>query len=293
VLQTIFILTIEGLGLNIFMGNCGQVNFGAAGFYALGAYACILLQVHLGLNYFSAFIPALIISALITYLVGRVLLRLRELSLAVGTVAFSMIIYALVESFLPVSFAGGSDGLSTPPIYVFGHRLNTVFGYYLVLFCLVIVLLICILLTSSRVGRAWHAIREDEIAASTSGINVSKYMSLAFLVNGVICSLGGVLLVQQTLWVAPSYFTIWVNVYILLVMVVGGMGSNWGMLVGAGIMVILTEIIMRVQTYPMIVYGIMLFFILRFLPEGIFPSAAGRLSKVFQFRDQTHIQKGE
>ncbi len=278
VLQTVAIYAILGLGLNIFMGLCGQANFGCAGFFLLGAYTCGLLQVHLGLHYFAAIIPTLIICALVTLAMGKLFLRLRELSLALGTFAFSIVLSQLVECTLPMSFCGGANGLSVPPTLLFGHRLGTTFNYYYIVGWLVLVLLGCEALRLSRVGRAWQAIAGDEVAASTNGIDVNKYKSLAFVINGTLCGLAGCLLVQQTLWIAPGQFHLWLNAIILIVAVIGGLGSNWGMLMGALIIVVMGEVLMYVQSFATLIYGVIFFAVLRFMPEGV-AGYMGRLTR--------------
>lgn len=258
---------ILALGTNIFFGYCGQVNFGVGAFYALGAYVSTLLQLNLGLNFFIAFPLTLVACLLSSLIISFPLLRLRHHTLALGTVAFASVIYLVLNTYIGVT--GGEDGLAVPKPFFFGYEMGGKFNYYLILAFVVLSIFSCHWLMSSRIGRAMKAIREDEVASLSMGINSTHYRRLAFTINGVFAGLAGVLFAQETGWINPSSFHLWTNVVIILMVVVGGPGSNFGAILGGAIIMLLPHLLGSFQKYDVLIYGILLALTLRFVPEGI------------------------
>lgn len=271
VLQRFVIVATLALGLNLFQGYCGQAHFGISGFAAFGAYGSALIETKLGWDPFLTIVPAAIIGGVVAYLLSFVVLRLRHMSQALGTVAFALTVYSLLHTALPRSWGGGDEGFSLPPIEVFGTRLGYRHTYFVLLAMLVVVLVVCALIVRSSVGRAWMAIRGDETAAAASGIDVTRFMRKAFVATGVIAALGGVMMAMQTRYLAPDDFDLFSNIFILLIVVIGGQGSNTGMIVGAAVLIGIGEYITRLQDFPTLIYGLILFAVMRFLPRGLWP----------------------
>jgi branched-chain amino acid transport system permease protein len=133
---------------------------------------------------------------------------------------------------------------------------------------------------NSRIGRALKAIRDDEEAAAALGINIDSYKRFAWLVNAALMSLGGGLFAQQAGFLSPTTFALWTNITVLVMICVGGLGTNLGSVIGAAIMTILPYVLVSIQEYVMLVHGLILFLVLRFMPDGIV-GAASQLKKRF------------
>lgn len=258
---------ILALGMNIFFGYCGQVNFGGAAFYALGAYISALLQLKLGLHLFMALPLTLFACVLAALIIGMPLLRLRHHTLALGTVGFALVIYMVLNTW--ISLTGGEDGLAVPKASFLGYKAGGIFYYYFILAFVVLSYLGCHFLASSRIGRAMKAIREDEIAARAMGVNSGHYIRLAYMLNGLLCGLAGILFAQESGWITPSTFHLWTNVVLILMIVVGGAGSNLGAVLGGGIIMLLPQVLGAFQQYFVLIYGLLLALTLRFIPRGI------------------------
>lgn len=269
---------ILALGMNIFFGYCGQINFGASGFYALGAYSAVLLQTRLHWHFFIALPAAVVITGVFAYLVGIPILRLRGHTLALGTLSFGLVVFMVIEAM--VWLTGGGDGIYMPKLFLFGHRMREMFDYYLVLVFAVLSYLACHYLVSSRVGRAMKAIREDETAALAMGIKVARYKSLAWVLNGVFGGLAGVLFLKHSGWICPTYFEVWTSIIILVMVVFGGTGSNLGAVVGGAIIMILPQALSSFREYRVLVNGAILVLILVFMPKGIVGSLKGVVARL-------------
>jgi branched-chain amino acid transport system permease protein len=269
VAELILIDTILGLGLNVFMGLCGQANFGVSGFAAIGAFGSALLETKAHMNPLIALIPTLIGGAIVAYLLSYVLLRLREMSLAIGTIAVALAIYAFLQSVLPLTWGGGSNGLGVPVMTINGWYPGPRLFYYYAAAWAVLIYVGYWRLERSRVGRAWRSIRMDEGAAAAAGINTQGYKRLAFVLNSAVAVLAGTLLVQQSGFTSADNFGIFSNLTILLIVVVGGEGSAPGSVLGAALLVILTQETSTISTGPTFIYGAVLFVVIRFLPRGL------------------------
>jgi branched-chain amino acid transport system permease protein len=258
---------ILALGTNIFFGYCGQINFGVAAFYALGAYISALLQLKLGLHFFAA-LPLTLLACLLAALIISVpLLRLRHHTLALGTVAFASVIYLVLNTW--IGLTGGEDGLSVPKIHFWGYEVRSYFHFYMIWGFVVLGYLTCHCLVSSRVGRAMKAIREDEVAALAMGVNSGHYRRLAFVLNGIFGGLAGILFAQESGWITPSTFHLWTNVVVILMVVTGGAGSNFGASLGGAIIMVWPQLLGAFQQYHILIYGLLLALTLRFMPRGV------------------------
>ena len=267
VVRLIGVYAIAALGLNIFMGYCGQIHLGSAAFFCIGAYGSTILQVHLGWHYFLAFPAAMIINTFVAWGVSFPLLRLRGHAMAIGTLSFAMATYLIAERF--PSLTGGSDGIMVPPTEIFGHTMEDMFFYYFILAFVIASFVVCYFLTDSPVGRALKAIKGDEIAAEALGSNVIKYKRFAWVMSSVLGGIAGGLYAQQAGFLSPATFGLTTSITLLLMIIVGGLGSNMGSVVGAVVMILLSYFLVTIEEYMVLAYGVTLFCVLRFMPDGI------------------------
>jgi len=274
--RLIGIYAIMALGLNIFMGYCGQVNIGVAGFFCIGAYIPTVLQGKLGWHYLIAFPISAFVSLLVGWGMSWPLLRLRGHSMAIGTIAFAMAVYLLFERFPTIT--GGSDGTVVPAMTLFDQTMGNIFYYYLILVFFAVAFLICYFLANSQIGLALRAVRDNEEAAAAMGVDINHYKRLAWLVNGVLASIAGSLYAQQAGFISPDTFALSTNVLVLVMLCVGGPGTILGPVVGAAIMTILPYLLVKIQQYTLLMQGLVLFAVLRFLPDGV----VGAISKRFR-----------
>jgi branched-chain amino acid transport system permease protein len=276
----ISIYGIAALGLNIFMGYGGQINLGSAGFFCMGAYIPTMLQVKFGIHYLIGFPLAVVIAAVIAWLLSYPLLRLKGHAMAIGTLSFGMAVFLIAERF--PALTGGADGVTVPPMTLFGADVGDKFYYYLILVCFLAAYIGCYFLMDSRIGRALKAIRDDEDAAAALGINIDHYKRFAWILNNALMSVAGALFAQQAGFLSPSTFALWTSITVLVMICVGGLGSNLGSVIGAAIMTLLPYILVSIQEYTMLTQGIILFSVLRFMPDGVvgtFPRIARRLGR--------------
>lgn len=257
------------LGLNIFFGYCGQINFGVAGFFAIGGYSVALLEKYLHLPFIITLIAAVVLSGGIALLVSVFLVRLRGHSLALGTFAFSLAVYTSVAKGFK-NFTGGEDGINLAPVMLFqGVRAGDTFYYYLAVGILIACCWLSWTLRESRVGRAMVEIAQNETAALSFGVNIDKYLRLALMLNGMIAGIAGAIFVKWCGWISPEYFGIMANMIVVLALVVGGIGTVAGSLVGGISMYILPLVLIRFAEISVLTYGIILSVFLLFLPRGI------------------------
>ncbi|MBI4560764.1 MAG: branched-chain amino acid ABC transporter permease [Candidatus Rokubacteria bacterium] len=262
------IMVILALGLHVFFGIAGQINFGISGSYACGAYAAALLINKGGLHFFAALPLALIIVGVITVILGAAVLRLRHWVLALGTASFGLAVWLTART-VAVGFLGGDDGLDLPSLRVGGWKAGPLFYYYFITAWAIVGLLASHFLGHSRAGRALKAIREDEVAASAMGVHVSHYVRVAFLLCGLYAGMAGILYAQWNGWISPASFTLDVSMYAVVFVIVGGLGFGSGAVVGAALLTLLPQLLVPLREYHVLVYAVILFLVIRFAPKGI------------------------
>jgi branched-chain amino acid transport system permease protein len=272
VLDLIYISVLVSIGLNLLAGYAGQVSIGHAAFYAMGAYASAILQERLGLPFFVTMILAAAITAGIGYIVGLPAIRLQGLFLAMATLAFGLVIEEVLILAEPLTH--GPNGMAVPEATLGPLVLtsNTNAFYYTCLAVATIMTWIAINIVNSRTGRAFVALRESEIAAQTNGINLSGYKTIAFAISAFYTGLAGALYAQAVTFIAPDGFTIFLSIQFLAVIIIGGMGSILGSILGAITLVLLPELFAKMPAEwgaPMIFYGAALILVIMFMPLGI------------------------
>lgn len=264
------IYIILALGLNVVVGFAGLLNLGFVAFYALGAYAYALLNTKCGMGFWTALPFSVGLSVLAGFLLAIPALRLRGDYLAIVTLGFGEITRLILNNW--DSLTMGPNGISgiSAPVFLSLSLEELSFFYYLVLFFVLFTLIVTMRVRSSRIGRAWIAIREDEIASSTMGINTTGYKLYAIAFGAFWAGLAGALFAAKMRFVSPESFTFMESVIILCMVILGGLGSIWGVILGACILVLLPEILREIQTYRMLALGAGLVLLMVFRPRGLF-----------------------
>jgi len=264
------IYIILALGLNVVVGFTGLLNLGFVAFYAIGAYAYALLNTKCGLGFWSALPFSIGLTTLAGFLLAIPALRLRGDYLAIVTLGFGEIARLVLNNW--DSLTKGPNGISgiAPPAIMTVSFGKLSYYYYLVLLIVIMTVFITRRVYSSRIGRAWVAIREDETASSAMGINTTMYKLYAFAFGAFWAGLAGAMFAGKMQFVSPESFTFMESVLILSMVILGGLGSITGVIIGAIILVLLPEVLREVQLYRMLVLGGGLVLLMIFRPQGLF-----------------------
>jgi branched-chain amino acid transport system permease protein len=241
ILTFVSLTVLLGLALNIQWGQAGMLNFGIAGFYGIGAYMAAILAKHGG-DVFTAAAAAVAITALVSAVVSLATIRLREDYLAITTLAFSELVRLVLIN--EVWLTGGTDGIRDIPRPLIGVVGGDRYELFFLLACLAVIALVYRALeriVRSPFGRALRAVRDDEVVAATLGKNVLALRIKAFAVGGAVIGLAGALHAFYFTYIDPGQFAGFVTVYAFMSVIVGGKGSNRGLLVGGCAVMILLE----------------------------------------------------
>jgi len=222
---------IVAAGLNLLVGYTGQISLGHAGFFAIGAYGTVILMARAGFPFLLALPCAALVAAGFGFLLGLPALRLEGPYLAIATLGFGLTITQVIGR---IELFGGREGLHTPDIVMGPWIIDTDKEFYFLLITLTILLLLFMRnLIRTRVGRAFIAIRDADIAAQTMGVNIVYYKTLAFAVSAFYAGIGGGLYAFVLKFIEPEIFTLMMSIMFLAMVVVGGLGSMMGAITGA------------------------------------------------------------
>jgi branched-chain amino acid transport system permease protein len=284
VLVNIGIFSLITMGLSLLMGYAGQISLGQAGFFALGAYTSTLLSVDLGMSPWLAVFPAMILSAVIAFLIGIPTLRLKGHYLAMATLGFGEIVH--ITATAAVDLTGGPSGIANiPRFYIGSMAIKSPMQQFYFVFAIVVILLILSLnIIHSRVGRALRSIHGGEMAANASGVNTARYKVYIFALAAVYASIAGSLSAHFINFVDPSPYTLHKSILFVTMVVVGGMTNIWGALMGTALLWILPEYLGGAGDYEILVYGSILLIVVMFMPKGLFFSLRHALEKVVKRR---------
>jgi branched-chain amino acid transport system permease protein len=282
VLGRVGLFVLMGLGLNIVVGYAGLLDLGYVAFFAVGAYATGVLtaapgsgsSIHVGMGFFEALLIVIAIGSLTGLLIGAPVLRLRGDYLAIVTLAFGEIARVLVTSDWLKPLLGGAQGLILIPAPKFlgvDFRDPQPFYYLALAFCLFAAFL-SYRLANSRIGRAWVAMREDEQIAEAMGISTVRYKLLAFATGAAVGSMSGALFAVQIGSLSPASFNILVSITALAIIILGGMGSIPGVIVGALFLVGVPGFLSEFEQFQLLIYGAVLIGIMLYRPEGLIPN---------------------
>lgn len=269
------------LGLNIVLGFLGLLDLGFMAFYALGAYSMAILSSH-GFGFWTALVIGIVFTMAIRALLGMPVLRLRGDYLAIVTLGFGEITRIVLNNW--DSLTNGPKGISLltntnlKPISLLGWRVDTTIDFYYVIALFVALgVLISARLLNSRVGRAWMAIREDEVAARLTGIEIAKMKMIGFVASAGFAAAAGGIFARWENFVTPESFTFWESVMLVTMVVIGGMGSIPGTLLGVAIVVLVPEVLRNFlsagfESWRYLFFGIALVAVAVFRPQGLWPS---------------------
>ncbi len=264
------IYAMLAMGLNMLTGYTGQVSLGHAAFYAIGAYVSALLATTLQLNFFIAMLAGVVVAAISSLLLALTTLRLTGTYLSIATLGYGEIIRMILLNWEPVT--NGPLGVRNIPRPSFlGYELTLANNgiYYLMLVLLGIISLLCYLIINSKIGRAFIAIKEDELAAQFMGIKTTGYKVLAFVISASIAGAAGSFYAHMIRYIDPNTFTFDTSILMLSIVILGGMGTFRGMYVGAAILIAFPEALRFLAAYRFVVYGLILVLMMRFRPQGL------------------------
>jgi branched-chain amino acid transport system permease protein len=290
VLVLVGFYVLLGLGLNIVVGYAGLLDLGYVAFYAVGAYFTALITsptsaLGWGLNFWVALPIVVALSAMVGLFIGAPVLRLRGDYLAIVTLGFGEIARVLLGSDALKPWLGGPNGILSVPFMVgngtyflpiVGKVTGPAATYFpLVGFC-ILAAFVAYRLKYSRTGRAWNAMREDEDVAAATGINTVNYKLLAFAMGASVGCVGGAIYATHLQGVVPGGFVLLVSITVLAVVVLGGMGSIPGVIIGAFALIGTPELLREFAEYKLLVYGAVLVAVMLLRPEGLIPDASRR-----------------
>jgi branched-chain amino acid transport system permease protein len=275
IMTTALMYVVLGLGLNIVVGLAGLLDLGYVAFYAVGAYTYALLYHFFGVGFWIALPAGGLLAALFGILLGIPVLRLRGDYLAIVTLGFGEIIRLVLENW--GAFSQGPSGVSNiprPGFFGIEMSLDTalLYIYYLMIIFVIVTIFFVNRLQDSRLGRAWIALREDEIACQAMGIDKMRTKLAAFALGAFWAGIVGVIFAAKTTFISPRSFTFIESAIILSIVVLGGMGSIIGVIFGALVLILLPEYLRALSEYRMLAFGAILVCMMVFRPQGIIGS---------------------
>lgn len=274
------IYALLGLSLNIVLGEVGLFDLGHAGFYAIGAYTTAILNTELGIPVLLLLPVSGIAAALFAYIVCSPVIHLRGDYLLIVTIGIGEIIrVALINN--PFDLTGGPNGVFGVDFPSLGSlmTIDSSIKYYFLIWVLVGVSIVGLIrLQYSRIGRAWNCVREDETAAGASGIDVRYYKLLAFVLGAALAGMAGNVYASKLMCVSPESFSFMESCMLFCIVLIGGMGSIPGVLIGAAAVSLFPEIFRPFAMYRMLIFGAVMVLMMMFRPGGLWPRKRGGVS---------------
>ncbi|MFH1091002.1 MAG: branched-chain amino acid ABC transporter permease, partial [Pseudomonadota bacterium] len=257
------------MGLSLLMGYAGQISLGHAAFFGLGAYVSGIMTTKVGLNPWLAILAGIALSTVIAIFIGTPSLKLKGHYLAMATLGFGEIIYIVFNEW--ISLTHGPDGFGgIPRLAVFGFTFSTTLHYYYLIWGLIILTLAFNLnVIHSRIGRALMSIHGSEVAAKAMGVNAANFKIQVFILSAVLASVAGSLYAHYVQFINPPVFSLFFSIKLVMMVVIGGMTSVWGALLGAAILTFLPEWLVFLQEIDILAYGAILLLITMFLNQGL------------------------
>ncbi len=272
----ISIYAILGLSLNLVVGFTGLLSITQAAFYGIGAYVTAILLTSTGMNFFLAMLIGIVITAVISLAIGFVLSKFKDDYYALGSFGFNVIIYSIFLNWQSLTRGPlGIPGIPRPSLFGFTFSENL---WFLVLsvIILIIIYFLCKFITTSSFGRVLKAIREDEEAISVFGYRVLWYKLTIFVISAGMAAVAGSLFASYITFIDPSSFTLTESIFILAVVILGGLANNKGAVLGAVCLILLPEIL-RFVGFPddiaaqmrQVTYGVILILLMLYRPQGL------------------------
>ena len=264
------IYVLLAMGLNVVVGFTGLLNLGYAAFFAIGAYTYALLNLHAGWPFWPTLPVAGLVSMLFGFLIGIPSIRVRGDYLAITTLGFGEIVRIAFNNL--DRFTGGPNGLlgiARPKIFSYSFSVNPTPYFYLMLALVAVAAFLLFRMSDSKIGRAFVAIREDELAASCMGVPVLQIKLTAFGLSSFIAGIAGACFASKQTIITPDSFDFVLSVLILSMVVLGGMGNIWGAALGALVLGVLPELLRGFAIYRMLIFGLLMILMMIFRPQGI------------------------
>jgi branched-chain amino acid transport system permease protein len=272
----ICIYGILGLSLNLIVGYAGLLSITQAAFYGIGAYVTAILLTTTGMNFFVALILGMIITAVLSLAIGFVLSKFKDDYYALGSFGFNVIIYSVFLNWQSLTRGPlGIPGIPRPSLFGFSFSDNLSFLILAIVLGL-LVYGVCVFVTRSSFGRVLKAIREDEEAVRVFGYHTLWYKLAIFVIGAVLASIAGALFASYITFIDPSTFTLNESIFLLAIVILGGLANNKGAVLGAVCLILLPEIL-RFVGFPsdiaaqmrQVVYGVILILLMLYRPQGL------------------------
>ena len=268
VMTRLFVYVLVALGLNLLTGYAGQVSLGHAAFFAIGAYTAAVLAERLQWPSVLCVAAAALLTALVGYLLGLPCLRLTGLYLAMATLGFTLIVQEMLLQLAVLTH--GSEGMKVLPASLFGFTFNTdTRKYYALLVVTVAMLAFARNLVRGRLGRAFLAMRDNERAAAAMGVNLAQYKTIAFALSALYTGLAGALSAFIVGFLDPQEFSFFLSIQFITIIILGGLASLLGSILGAGFLIFLPELLAGLDVWQALVYGLIMVVTILFMPFGL------------------------
>ncbi len=278
VASLVWVSAFAAIGLNILMGQAGQVSLGHAGFFGVGAYAVAIGPTHLGMPVWAAALAGAVISAGLAHLVGRPILRLKGHYLAIATLGLGVLVALVITT--ESRWTGGPDGMSVARLTLFGWRASGSSTWYWISGGLLVLgAWIALNLSETPTGRAFRALHDSEVAARVVGIDVSRFKLQAFVIASVYASIAGSMLALMNGFINPDQAGFLHSVELVTMVVLGGLGSVVGSIVGAAVLVTLPQLLTVFQEYEHLLLGLIIILSMIFMRDGIVPTISKPLAR--------------
>lgn len=269
VVNLLMIYIVLALGLHIVIGETGQFALSHAAFYGIGIYTAGILNNTWHLNFILSIIIAGVVSAVVGYLLGALAIRMRDIYLALSTFAFGEAMQWVFLNWTAVT--NGSNGYQMSPAQFFGYELTTdLRAYPFVIAVTVFLLWLTVRLSRSQLGSAFRAVRESDVAAQAMGVNINIVKRVAFMGSAAYAGMAGGLYTTFSSFIHPDSLGFQTTILILIMIVVGGIGSVRGAIAGALIFGLISELLRQVLSFQEIIYGMILIVFMMFAPRGLF-----------------------
>ena len=266
------------VGLNLLIGYAGQISLGHAGFFALGGYGTALFTTRYGVPPLVALAGAIAAVALLAFVVGRPILRLKGHYLAMATLGLGIIVSIVLAT--EDRITGGPDGMQVPALTLLGFAVRGERAWYWIAGgALLATVFVVSNLIDSPTGRALRALHTSEVAAEVAGIDTARHKLLAFVVSASLAAFAGALVAFYSGFVTPAKASFLHSIELVTMVVFGGMASTAGAIVGAAVLTVLPQVLTVLKDYEMVAFGALLMATMIFMPRGIVPTLAALLSR--------------
>ena len=266
------------IGLNLLIGFAGQISLGHAGFLGIGAYASAVLPTHFGMHPLLAMAAGALATAVIAGVVAKPIFKLKGNYLAMATLGLGIIINIALRN--EAQWTGGPDGMAVPALSVLGFELSSDKQWYWVVAALLAISVWASLnLIDSPFGRALRALHGSEVASQVVGVNIVRYKVAIFVMSAVFASLMGSITAHYIGFVTPNFADFFHSIELVTMVVVGGMASVFGSIVGAVLLTALPQALATFEGWETVVFGAVLMLCMIFLPKGLVPTLAAKLGK--------------